>query len=206
MIGGAPIYYNPLAFGLTVGVTEADFIIPQLVTSLVMGSIALLAIRKRGTNGLLFRPLIGMVISLAVLGWLGAWLYIAKEPERRARNLSEQLIGEWTSTVRSQTTTVTMRLTLRSDGTAAWSLDAPATLDIPSHWQVTVPTVRTKSPIKGQLTLKFDKPVEGPTRGGSPSRVEQRRWEIVDVTPTQAHLGNVTEDGRVVVQIFDRAK
>jgi hypothetical protein len=160
--------------------------------ALLMGGIALYAIRKHGKKGLLVRPLVGVAIALLFFGYVGFALYTLKtELPRRLAQLEAKLAGDWEIDARADNVPVTIRLSLRGDHTGSWKITGPKPVDLSGKWET---ELKDRSII---LRLSLDAPQNQKVK------VEGFLREVSD---DQLTLANFTTDGRVLNQTFQRVK
>jgi hypothetical protein len=163
-----------------------------MVLGLVMGVVALFSIRKLGKKGLFVRPLVGVVIAAVSLSYIGYFFYALKnEPARRLALLKSKLVGDWEIEGRAENTPITIRLSLRANHTGSWKITGPKPLDLSGAWDV---QVKDRALV---LRLNLDAPQNQKVK------VEGFLREISD---DQLTLANVTADGKVVNQTFNRVK
>ena len=173
--------------GMVIGIVNLAI----LLTSLIMGIIALTSIPRLGTRRLLFRSLIGMTFTLLMLVLIGLsfWALISI-PKRTAARLT----GEW-NLLSTPGSASRIHMSLRSDGTGSVEiLGGPTPISASGHWRLS-----GGNPPRN-LELKFDAPlVAGRT-------IEGLGWQISTIDGNRLELLTKDADGNAIREIYTRAR
>ena len=158
--------------------------------AVVLGIIAMTAIRKLGTKFILWRSIIGICLGLLILGAFAYFLTALESPGGVAR----RLVGEWNGKVPIASIEFDMRLTLRDDQHATLVLSGNnRTIQVDGRWQLGL----NRDTKKYLLGIKFDPGQESALGSGT-------QWQIERITSDELVLLERRADGAMQSERFSR--